>query len=87
MSTTSNGFRTKKVLSDDEIDKLYQITESKIDNAIHEITNANFTINPKRIGMNNIGCQFCTYKDICFMSEKDIINLKEYKKMEFLKEE
>ena len=87
MSTTSSGFRTKKVLSDDEIDKLYQITESKIDNAIHEITNANFTINPKRIGMNNIGCQFCTYKDICFMSEKDIINLKEYKKMEFLKKE
>lgn len=33
MSTTSSGFRTKKVLSDDEIDKLYQITESKIDNA------------------------------------------------------
>ena len=51
------------------------------------IINANFMINPKRIGNDNVGCQYCHYRDICFMSEKDIVDLKEYKNLEFLEEE
>ena len=34
--------------------------------------------------MNNVGCEFCGFKDICFMKEEMIEHLKEYKNMEFL---
>ena len=49
-----------------------------------KIRNADFRINPKRIGKDLIGCEFCKYKDICFRREEDIISLKEYKNLEFL---
>jgi len=84
MKTTSKGLGTKKVLNNEQIDKLEEITETKINEAIQEIINANFKINPKRIGMNNLGCKYCQFKDICFYTEKDIENKKEYKNMEFL---
>ncbi len=29
----------------------------------------------------------CLYRDICFMNEKNIVDLKEYKNLEFLGEE
>ncbi len=84
MRTTSKGIATKKILSDEQMDTLEEITEQKIEEAITNILNANFSINPKRIGMDNLGCKYCEYKDICFMTEKNIENLKEYKNMEFL---
>lgn len=84
MKTSSKGISSKKVLDDEKIDKLVDITSEKIDEAIDNIINAKFDINPKRIGMNNIGCEFCEFRDICFMKEKMITNLKEYKNMEFL---
>ena len=84
MRTTSKGLGTKKVLRNDQIKELEVITETKIDEAIDNIINANFEINPKRIGMNNLGCKNCQFKDICFFTEKNIKNLEEYKNMEFL---
>lgn len=84
MRTTSKGVASKKVLDDEKIEKLEQIVKEKIEEAISGILSANFEINPKRIEMNNLGCEFCQFKDICFMSEKNIQNLKEYKNMEFL---
>jgi ATP-dependent helicase/DNAse subunit B len=87
MRTTSKGIASKKILDDVAIDKLADITDNKINEAIDKILNSDFDINPKRIGTDTIGCKYCQYKDICFMSEKDIITLKEYKNMEFLEEE
>lgn len=84
MRTTAKGLGTKKVLRDDQIDALEHITESKIDAAIESILDADFRINPKRVGMNNLGCKYCEFKDICFFTEGNIENLKEYKNMEFL---
>ena len=84
MRTTSKGLASKKVLNDNQINTLEQITETKIEEAIQGILNGHFDINPKRIGMDNLGCKYCSYKDICFMNEKNIKNLKEYKNMEFL---
>ena len=43
-----------------------------------------FDINPKKIGNDNLGCEFCKFKDICFRTEKNIVDLKEYKNLEFL---
>ena len=84
MRTSSKGISSKKVLSDEAIEKLADIVTDKIDEAIEGIINAEFNINPKRIGMENVGCEFCSFRDICFMKEEMIENLKEYKNMEFL---
>ena len=84
MRTTSKGLGTKKVLRSDQIQILETITENKIDESLNKILNAEFQINPKRIGMNNLGCNYCKFKDICFFTERNIKNLKEYKNMEFL---
>ena len=84
MKTSSKGISSKKILSDEAIEKLANITSNKIDEAIDDILNAKFDINPKKIGMDNVGCEFCSFRDICFMKEEMITNLKEYKNMEFL---
>lgn len=84
MRTTSKGIASKKVLNNEQIDILEKITEEKIEEAIAGILNASFEINPKRIGMDNLGCKYCQFKDICFFTEKNVVNLKEYKNMEFL---
>lgn len=87
MRTTSKGLATKKVLDDIQIDKLSSLTENKINESIDKILNSEFAINPKRVGTDTVGCKYCSYKDICYMNESDIVTLKEYKKMEFLEED
>ena len=84
MKTTSKGLSSKKIYDDRFIDSINKLTDNLIDKAINNIIDANFNINPKRIGINNIGCQYCSYKDIYFMNEKDIISLKEHKNLDFL---
>lgn len=86
MKTSSKGFyQYSKVLSKEEMNRIYKVVEKNILLAIRNIKNGSFEINPKRIGFDNIGCEFCKYKDICFKKEKDIINLKEYKTLDFLR--
>ena len=84
MKVSSKGLSSKKILDDIKIDKLYNIVDKNIDKAIDNIVNANFKINPKRIDNVNVGCLYCPYKDICYMTEKDIEDLKSYKNLEFL---
>ena len=84
MRMSSKGLSSSKIFDDIKIEKLKEITEQKINEAIKEISKANFDINPKRIGKENLGCKYCNFKDICFMTEKNIIDLKEYTNMEFL---
>ncbi len=67
-----------KVLSEEEINNLVNECEKVIDKAINNILDANFNINPKKIGYdNNIGCEYCKFKDICFKKEEDKVYLEE----------
>ena len=85
MKITSKGFYAyAKVIEDVKIGALINLVDEKINSAIEDILSAKFDINPKRIGMENVGCAFCKYKDICYMKEEDIVNLKEYKDFSFL---
>ena len=85
LKVSKNGFYSySKVLNNKQIDKLVKITEEKIKEGANDILDAKFSINPKSIANNNVGCLFCKYKDICYMTEKDIVNLEEYKNLEFL---
>lgn len=79
-------YSTSKVLSNDEIDKLLEITSANIDKCIEDIENSSFDIKPLKIGFDEeLGCKFCKYKDICFKTDEDINLVKEYKKLEFIK--
>ena len=85
LKTTSKGFSSySKVLNNNTIEEITDLAETKIKESTNDILDGKFDINPKRIGINNLGCEFCSFKDICFKTEKDIVNLKEYKNMEFL---
>ncbi len=84
LKMTSKGISLKKILDDVGIDQLRSITDQKIDEAIQGIAQADFSINPKKIGMEMKGCLYCQFKDICFKTEKNIVHLKEFKNMEFL---
>ena len=65
----------KHMLNDDEINKVIDITQQKIDETMNNILESKFDINPKYAGAN-IGCEFCKYKDLCFMKEYDFVKIK-----------
>ena len=72
MTLTQNGFsRYAKILTEDELKYLGTFAEEKIDKMIKNIDNANFKIEPKIKGIDNISCKFCKYQSICFKTEKD----------------
>ena len=76
MKSTSNGFyQYAKVITDEEIDELSSKVENKIIEASDKVINAVFDINPKELKDKNIGCTYCKYKDICYMTHKDIQKL------------
>lgn len=77
LRTTQNGFYSySKIINDEQIDTLYNIVESKVKEARDKILNTDFDINPKEMDDKNIGCKFCKYKDICYMTSRDIVKLK-----------
>ena len=78
LSTTKNGFnKNSKLLTKKEMDSLYNLVDKKINDARDSIINADFEIDPKRIGDENVSCKYCKFKDICYMNESNIKNLKE----------
>lgn len=76
MKITSKGFSSySKTISKEQIDKLIELVDKKIDEARDKIIECDFKINPKKIDNKLLGCEYCKYKDICFMREEDILNL------------
>ena len=73
-----------KVLSDDILDMLVDYIDKIIEEDITSILEGDFKINPKQIGMDLIGCNYCKYKDICYMKNEDIVKVKEYQDLSFL---
>lgn len=77
LRTSNNGFyHYSKIINNEQIDILYNIVENKIKEACNNILDGNFNINPKEIDNTNVGCKFCKYKDICYMTTRDIVKLK-----------
>lgn len=80
-------YSTAKVLNETEIKNLINLVNDKIEEASNDILKANFDINPKQIGFGPkalIGCEYCTFKDICFKTDKNIVHLKEQNYKDFL---
>ena len=77
LKVSNNGFYAySKIINDDEIDFMNNVVDKKIKEASEKILSCNFDINPKKIGDKNISCEYCKYKDICYMRNDDIIDLK-----------
>ena len=77
MKTSKDGsfYKNAKVLSNEEMDKIKEITEKKILEVVDNIKNNKFDINPKVINGVNKGCEFCKFKDICFVTKSDYVYL------------
>ena len=85
MKITSKGFsHYTKVLSEEAIDNLVKIVDLKIKEAFKEISKGNFSIDPKVIANENIGCRFCSYQDLCFKTGKDLVYLEEKNDLTYL---
>ena len=65
----------KHMLNDSEINEVIDITREKINETISNILESKFDINPKYDKVN-LGCEFCKYKDLCFMKEYDFVKIK-----------
>ena len=88
MKVSSNGFYAySKVLNNSQMNKITDIVSTNIDNAIKDIENTDFSINPKKIDDELIGCKYCKFKDICFRKEEDIITLETQNYKDFLNKE
>lgn len=70
-------YSTSKVLSNDEMDKLIITVDKIINDAIKNIIDGEFNINPKVIKGKNIACTYCKFKDICFKTKEDEVVLEE----------
>jgi ATP-dependent helicase/DNAse subunit B len=80
LSLTKNGFSSyAKLVNDIDIDNIVNLVDDKINCAINDIENGDFTINPKRLDNNLIGCEYCKFRDLCFYKEEDIVNMKSKK--------
>lgn len=78
LKKSSKGFYAySKLLSKDEMTNIITSVSNTIVDVSNKISDGQFDINPKRVGLENVGCKFCDFKDICFMSEKNIVNLEE----------
>lgn len=85
MKVGNNGFYAySKTLTKNNMENIVKIIDQKIDESLTNIHNNNFDINPKVINNKNIGCEYCKFKDICYMTEKDIVRLKDIDNLDFL---
>lgn len=64
-------YSNSRVLSNEQIDELVTATDEIINNVIDNISSAKFDINPKYT-TKNVACEFCKFKDICYMDESDV---------------
>ncbi len=86
LKMTANGFaHYSKVLDDQEMEALAKWVENKIDQAITEIVQGHFPINPKQIGKNLKGCEYCPFQELCYLKQEDKVYLQEKKDLTFLR--
>jgi len=76
MSLTKDGFNGyAKLYKKEDQEYMINLVGNLLDKASLGIHNGDFEIAPKRIDGKNESCMFCKYKDLCFLEDKDIIDL------------
>ena len=64
-----------KTLSSEDMNEIASMVEDKIVDALNQICECNFDINPKVVEGKNVGCAFCEFKDCCFFNHNDLCYL------------
>ena len=83
--TEEKGFGTyAKTISDETLFDLVKYTKDHISKKTDDILASKFDINPKVYAGKNIACEFCQFKDLCFMKEKDQEYLEKVEDLSFL---
>ena len=77
-------YSTVKSLSSKKMQEIINYVDKLIDEASDNIINGKFEIKPKRIDNKNKSCNFCPFKEICYLEEKDVENLKSPENLDFL---
>ena len=77
---------SSKILEEKEFEKVLEVAKKRIDEAIDEILKGNFKIEPKLIGKENT-CDFCPYKDICYVKNNALKELEEITNLSFIRGE
>lgn len=77
LSTLKDGGfgRYAKLFEKEDQDKIINLTNDLIVKAGSSILNGEYKIEPKKIDGKNISCTFCKYKDLCYMSYEDELDL------------
>ena len=79
------GFGTySKIMDNDTLYNLIQYTKKHISSKTDNILASKFDINPKVYAGKNIACEFCNFKDLCYMKEKDQVYLEKVDDLSFL---
>lgn len=83
--TPDKGFGTySKVIDNDTLLNLIKYTKNEIENKLDGILDGYFPVNPKVYNKKNISCEYCKYKDICYMKDTDLINYPKVDNLSFL---
>ena len=77
-----NFGRYSKLITEEEINSLSILVESKIKKLMDSIVERKFDINPKKIEKKLDTCNYCEYKNVCYKSLKDYIYLSSMKEGE-----
>lgn len=74
-------YNYSKVYTEEEFDILLKYIDENINKVIEAIESCDFEINPKRYitakPSDIIGCEFCPFKEVCFVNAKNIVILNE----------
>ena len=75
---------SKKILTNDTLYNLLNYTKNYISTSTDSILDADFKINPKVYSGINESCKFCSFNDLCYMKEKDLVYLEKQTDLSFL---
>ena len=64
-----------KVLSSVELEDMLKSIDKALEKCLNIINNNNFKIAPKIINNKNISCEYCPFKEVCFVSASDYVYL------------
>ena len=83
--TDEKGFGGySKVMDDDTLLSLVKYTKDEIENKLDKIIDVDFSNNPKSYAGKNVSCEYCKFKDICYMKDSNIINYPKVDDLSFL---
>ena len=68
-----------KTLNEEELKDMLKAIDEALEKSLKIIDNNDFVIAPKIINNKNISCEFCPFKEVCFVTPNDYVYLEKEK--------